>query len=226
VKRIFKNAIVRKPCPQIVNGITTACLGTPDYYKALDQHTKYTEALKVCGLVVKVLEADEKYPDSTFIEDAALCTPECAVITNPGAETRKGEIAGMREVLKEFYTCIEEIKSPGTLEAGDVMMAGSHFYIGISERTNDNGAGQLIAILKKYGMTGSKVPLHEMLHLKTGLSYLEENNLLIYGEFLNNPEFNKFNRIVIARRGVHGKFSLDKWQGTGTRRIPRYKKEN
>lgn len=181
----------------MINGLTTAGLGKPDYNKALEQHANYVKVLKECGLNVKILDADERYPDSTFIEDIALCTPKCAIITNPGAETRKGEIEGMGEVLKEFYANIEEIKAPGTVEAGDIMMAGNHYYIGISARTNDLGAEQLINILKKYGLTGSKVPLFEMLHLKTGLSYIEENNLLIFGEYLNNPEFKKFNQIII-----------------------------
>jgi dimethylargininase len=198
VKRIFKNAIVRKPCPEMIDGLTTAGLGKPDYSKALEQHARYVEVLKECGLTVKVLDADGRYPDSTFIEDVALCTPKCAVITNPGAETRKGEIAGMNEVLREFYGNIEQIKAPGTLEAGDIMMAGDHYYIGISARTNDEGAEQLINILNRYGLTGSKVSLFEMLHLKTGLSYIEENNLLIFGEYLKNPEFKKFNQIVIS----------------------------
>ncbi len=79
----------------------------------------------------------------------------------------------------------------------DVMMVGNHFFIGISARTNHNGADQLISILKKYGMTGSKVSLKEVLHLKTGLSYIENNNLLISGEFINHPDFKNFNKIII-----------------------------
>jgi len=133
---IFKNAVVRKPCPEMVNGITKADLGKPDYKKALEQHNKYVSILEACGLSVKVLDADNSFPDSTFIEDVTLCTSRCAVITNPGALSRKDEITGMREILAEFYNGIEEITSPGTLDAGDVMMAGNHFYIGISERTN------------------------------------------------------------------------------------------
>lgn len=194
---IFKNAIVKKPCSKMVNGITSASLGKPDYANALLQHENYVNALEQCGVKVTVLNPDENFPDSTFIEDAALCTPHCAVVTRPGAVTRRGETEGMKDVLKKFYNDIEEITEPGTLEAGDVMMAGTHFYIGISARTNDAGAEQLISILNRYGMTGSKIPLNEMLHLKTGLSYIENNNLLIFGGFLKNMEFDKFNKIVI-----------------------------
>lgn len=204
----FKNAIVKRPCAEMVNGLTGADLGKPDYHKALIQHDRYIEVLKECSLNVKVLEADSRFPDSTFIEDVALCTPECAVITNPGAASRNGETACMFDILAGYYKNIERITAPGTLDAGDVMMAGKHFYIGISERTNNQGAEQLIAILNKYGMNGTKIPLKEMLHLKTGLSYLENNNLLIYGEYVINPEFEKFNRIIIDKEEAYSANSL------------------
>lgn len=204
----FKNAIVRRPCPEMVNGITKANLGKPDYKKALEQHNKYVKILIECGLKVKVLEADNRFPDSTFTEDVALCTQQCAVITNPGALSRREEITGMKNILFEFYNLIEEITSPGTLEAGDVMMAGNQYYIGISERTNYNGAEQLITILKKYNMTGSKIPLSKVLHLKTGISYLEMNNILVSGEFIDNPEFENFNRIIVDKNEEYAANSL------------------
>ena len=91
-------------------------------------------------LEVITLDADETYPDSTFVEDTALLTPHCAIITNPGAPSRKGEILEMKKVLIGLYGKVEEIKDPGTLEAGDVMMVGNHYYIGISERTNSIGS--------------------------------------------------------------------------------------
>jgi len=175
---MFSNAIVRKPSKSMINGLTDANLGVPDYQKALDQHESYVHALKECGLNVKELDADENFPDSTFVEDIALLTPRCAIITNPGAPSRRGEIIGMKKVVQEFYSNIEEIMASGRVEAGDIMMIGSHFYIGLSERTNQNGAEQVISILNKYGMTGSAVKLEKVLHLKTGLAYLENNNLV------------------------------------------------
>jgi dimethylargininase len=181
----------------MVHGITSANLGKPDFMLALEQHQNYVEALARCGLRVKVLDSDGRFPDSVFIEDVALCTPACAVITNPGAASRKGETAGMRSLLSEFYRDIEVILSPGTLEAGDVMMVGNHFYIGLSERTNRQGADQMIEILERYGMSGSMVALKKVLHLKTGVSYLENNNLLVSGEFIDYPDFEKFSRIEV-----------------------------
>jgi len=194
---MFKNAIVRTPCPKMIEGLTSTSLGKPDYDLALDQHAMYVDALRRCGLEVKVLDADSRFPDSTFVEDVALCTPGCAIVTNPGAPSRNGEKLEMEAVLYGFYDRVESITSPGTLDAGDVMMVGLHFYIGISERTNKEGADQLIRILEKSGMTASKVPLHAMLHLKSGVSYLEQNNLLVTGEFTDHPAFSEFHSIVV-----------------------------
>jgi dimethylargininase len=195
--QMFRNAIVRLPSPSIVDGLTTVSLGKPDYERALEQHAAYTEALKICGLNIKVLEKDDQHSDSTFIEDVALCTSEFAVIMHPGAESRRGEIQNIRSVLQEFFGIIEAIISPGTLEAGDVMMAGNHFFIGISSRTNLIGSDQLIKILERHGMTGSAITLKEMLHLKSGASYIENNNMLVGGELKYCRDLERFNRIIV-----------------------------
>ena len=175
---MFTKAIVREPCKNIVNGITSADLGIPDYIKAMAQHKQYVNALIKCGLDVIILKPDEKYPDSTFIEDTALLTPKCAIIMRPGAKSRRGETEAVFDLLKTHFSIIEEIKPPGTIEGGDIMMVRSHYYIGISGRTNKDGANQLIKILNKYGLNGSTIKLSNILHLKTGLAYLENNNLL------------------------------------------------
>jgi len=196
---MFNNVIVRTPCRALVEGITTADLGKPNYDLALKQHYKYIETLKKCGVEVTVLEANEEFPDSCFVEDVALCTRKCAIVTRPGALSRRNEILqkDMQEALEKFFENIEYIKEPGTVEAGDIMMIGDHFYIGLSARTNEEGAKQMISILQKYGLNGSIVPLKEVLHLKTGLSYIENNNLLVAGEFITSPIFKDFNRIII-----------------------------
>ena len=195
---MFENAIVRRPGHSLVNGITSAPeLGKPDYGLAIKQHDAYIEALKSCGVGVTVLKADERFPDSCFVEDVAVCAKKFAVITNPGASSRKGEEKEIIEVIKKYYNDIEYIKEPGTLEGGDVMMVKDHFYIGLSKRTNREGAEQLIKALGKYGMSGSIIEISEMLHLKSGLAYLEDNVLLVTGEFINNLEFKKFNKIMI-----------------------------
>lgn len=189
---MFSKAIVRTPCRAMVNGLSNAGLGVPDYRKALLQHTDYIAALEHCGLEVTVLPSDERFPDSTFVEDVALMTPHCAVITNPGAPSRRQETQAIVDPVSQHYDRVEMIKAPGTLEAGDVMMVGDHYYIGLSDRTNQAGATQLIAILERYGMSGSVVKLEKVLHLKTGLGYLENNKLLACGEFLGAPHFGQY----------------------------------
>lgn len=194
---MYKNVIVRRPGLSIIVGISSANLGKPDYERALKQHDKYIKALENCGVRVTVLEAEEQYPDSVFVEDTAVPAEKCAIITNPGAPSRQGEEESVKNALKEFYTNIETITAPGTLEGGDVMRVGDHFYVGLSARTNKEGARQFAVLLNKYGYSASNVNMEEFLHLKTGLAYLEDNNLLVAGEFIGHPEFERFNRIII-----------------------------
>ena len=195
---MFTKAIVRTPGKSLVNGLSDSKhLGTPDYSNAIIQHLQYIEALKSCGLKITVLDPCEEYPDSTFVEDVALITPSCTIMTRPGAESRRGEVKKMTKTLESQFKNLEFIESPGTIEAGDIMMVGDHYYVGLSERTNLQGAEQLIAILVRHGLKGSTVSLKEVLHLKTGLSYLENNRLVVCGEFKNDPVFSGFDQIEI-----------------------------
>ena len=194
---MFTDAIVRTPCKNIIKGITTSNEGEPDYIKAINQHKLYINALKYCGLEITTLPPNDNFPDSTFVEDAALLTPLCGIVTRPGAPSRRKETKSMKMVIYDYYDDIEEIESPGTVDAGDIMMVGSHYYIGLSKRTNKTGANQIIKILEKYDLTGSTVSLSDMIHLKSGVAYLENNNLVVAGEFTDNPEFKKFNLIKI-----------------------------
>jgi dimethylargininase len=194
---MFKNIIVKKPGKSVVNGLTTSDLGTPIYEQALIQHQEYIKVMESCGVKVNVLEAQEAFPDSCFVEDPAVVTEKMAVITNPGAPTRNEETRDIKKALEEFYTDFEYIKFPGTLEGGDVMRVDNHFYIGLSTRTNEEGAKQLIEILVKYGFSGSIVQLKEMFHLKTGVNYIGDNTLLVAGEFIEHSDFKDFKKIII-----------------------------
>ena len=196
---MFKNVIAIKPCPSIKEGVTTSSFGKPDYTLALKQHEAYIDALRKCDVEVTLLEANDGYPDSCFVEDVALCTKRNALITRPGVISRCGEaeLPDLRIALEDFYKDLDIIKEPGTVDAGDIMMVGDHFYIGLSGRTNEDGAKQVITLLEKYGFTGSTIELKEGLHLKTGLSYIENNNLLVTGGFVNNSAFSSFKRIEI-----------------------------
>ncbi len=179
---MFQRAIVRPPAQSFNQGLTTAQLGSPDFELALAQHERYCTALQKCGLDLVRLNAEEKYPDSTFVEDVAVLTPEVAILTNPGAESRKGEVASMRPVLERYYKNVSAITSPGTLDGGDICEAGQHFFIGISERTNEEGGRQLAEFLAKAGFTSSFVTvtgIPGILHLKSGIAFLGDNRLVL-----------------------------------------------
>jgi dimethylargininase len=192
-----RNAIVRRPGPSLVDGLTSANLGKPDYEKALVQHNAYIRALESCGLTVTVLPPDNDYPDSTFVEDTALLTPACAIITRPGAVSRRGETAAVERAVAGFYTTIERVVSPGMVDAGDIMMVDTHYYIGVSQRTNSEGASQVIRHLEKHGLSGSTVPLQQALHLKSGVAYIENDHLVVSGEFIGRPEFAAYKTLAV-----------------------------
>ncbi|MFA9421232.1 MAG: dimethylarginine dimethylaminohydrolase family protein [Gammaproteobacteria bacterium] len=194
---MFSKAIVRTPAKSLVNGITTAGLGDPDYQLAMEQHRQYIAALESSGLSVEVMTANEQFPDAMFIEDTALLMPRCAIVTNPGADSRKGEVNAVLIQLKKYYDKIEAIQAPGTVDAGDIMMVGDHCYIGLSERTNHDGAAQMVKLLQAYGYSGSVLPISESLHLKSSVSYLENSNLVVTGELCDKAEFAEFKQLQI-----------------------------
>ncbi|MHA2260138.1 MAG: dimethylarginine dimethylaminohydrolase family protein [Promethearchaeota archaeon] len=179
--------------------MTTANLGKPDYNKALLQHYNYRVALEKCGLEIIELKADEKYPDSTFVEDTAVANEDCAIITNLGAPSRKGEEEEIKKAIRNYRNHIELIEKPGTLEGGDVLRVEDNYFVGLSNRTNKAGAHQLKIILEKYGYSCTMVKLINFLHLKTGVAYIGDNNLVASGEFINSPIFKDFNIIKVDK---------------------------
>jgi dimethylargininase len=192
----FKYAVTRKPGRNFAQGITTSDLGTPSYELMMKQHAAYVEVLASLGLEVIVLEAEPEYPDAYFVEDTAVVTPDVAVITNPGAEARKGEVDTIEPVLARYRKTVR-IRPPGTVEGGDVLMIGSHFYVGISDRTNQQGAEQLGRILEGHGNTWTTVPVEAGLHLKSSVNYVGRNTLLVAEEFASRSEFGRYRRIIV-----------------------------
>ncbi|CAN5880564.1 dimethylarginine dimethylaminohydrolase [soil metagenome] len=181
----FTRAVVRPPADTFADGITSSRLGPPNLATALAQHDAYCRALERLGLSLLRLPADPDFPDSTFVEDAAVVTAGGAMLTRPGAASRAGEVAALREVLREWFPEPAEITAPGTLDGGDICEAGRHFFIGISDRTNPEGAAQLAEWLARHRFGSSVIDIRTMpglLHLKTGLSWLGDRRLLAAGE--------------------------------------------
>ncbi|HVN55686.1 MAG TPA: arginine deiminase family protein [Anaerolineaceae bacterium] len=200
----FQRAIVRVPGENFSEGVTTGESGAPEYALALAQHEAYCAALRECGLELTILPADLRYPDSTFVEDVAVLAGNCAVLTHPGAPSRQGEVEAIRSAVSEFFSSLFQINEPGALDGGDVCEADDHFFIGISQRTNEEGARQLAALLKQAGFTSSLVDVRRvpgMLHLKSWLAYLG-NRTLVVAEGLASliDQFPGFRIIRVDRR--------------------------
>ncbi len=199
------SAIVREPPATISEGISSAGLGEPDYGEACVQHENYVRVLEECGLEVTVFEADDTSPDSVFVEDTAVVTDRCAIVAHPGAASRRREVIDVREELLELYgDDVESIALPGTLDGGDVLQVEDHFYIGLTGRTNRKGAEMMAAILSRYGLGASFVDMHRFLHLKTGVSYLCDDVLVVAGELAEHESFERFDKIFVPPEEEYG----------------------
>jgi len=198
---VFKHAIVRLPGSNFAQGLTTADLGVPHYGQVLQQHARYCEALQACGLTLTSLDAEPNHPDSTFVEDTAVLTVRSAIVTRPGARSREGETMAMRPILRRFFSTVVEIEAPGTLDGGDICEAEQHFFLGLSNRTNEEGARQLAAHLAREGYTSALVDVRGMnsiLHLKSGISYIGDNTLVVMEEMAGNGLFANYELIAVT----------------------------
>jgi dimethylargininase len=192
----FTHAIVRSPAESFAQGLTTAGLGVPDFARMRAQHEAYVDALRDAGLAVQVLEAAPRYPDAHFVEDAAVVTPEVAVITRPGAPSRRGEAALIEPVLAA-HRPLARIEAPGTLEGGDVLQIGVRFFIGVTARTNEAGARQLEKILAAHGYRCALIPLTHTLHLKSDLNAVSAETVLVTSALAGHEALAKYERIVV-----------------------------
>ena len=179
---MFKHAIVRPPSTSYAQGLTTANMGKPDLDLAREQHSAYCAALERCGLTLTILEPDPRFPDSPFVEDTAVLTTRSAILAHPGAASRQGEVSSVAQSLVQHFPYLHTIQPPGTLEGGDICQADDHFFIGISERTNEKGAQQLAGLLEQDGYSSSFVDIRGfegLLHLKSGIAYLGDRRLVL-----------------------------------------------
>lgn len=193
---MINHAITRLPGENFADGVTTANLGRPSYSLILQQHHAYRQALLSLGLDVIVLPAEPAYPDAYFVEDPAIITPKIAVSTCPGASSRQGEEITLEPFL-EYYRPLVHIHPPGTVDGGDVLVIENHYFIGLSERTNNEGAAQLATLLAEAGHTSETVPVAAGLHLKSGVNYVGNDTLLITKNLADYPAFAKYKRIIL-----------------------------
>lgn len=181
---LITRALVRQPASTLAQGLTTQSrLGLPDPGATLIQHTAYCEALRSCGLDVTVLPPDKRFPDGHFVEDAAVVFRDLAFICRSGAPAREPEGREIAEFLKHLH--VKGIQGEtGRLDGGDVLFCADRVLIGLSERTNREGAEQLASALRdiQSDLRMDIVNFRGMLHLKSGLSEMAP------GVFLLAPE--------------------------------------
>jgi dimethylargininase len=189
----FRHALVRPPAENFADGLTTVDLGVPDVREALAQYAAYCRALEDLGLALTSLPAEPRHPDSTFVEDTAILTPRgTAILTRPGAPSRQGEVAAIETALGAFYRAFSRIEAPGTVDGGDICEAGDHYFLGVSRRTNEEGARQLARFLAADGYTCSVIDIRDLsviLHLKSGIAWLGGRRLAVIGALAQHPAF-------------------------------------
>ncbi len=190
----FSQAIVRPPADNFADGLTTVGnLGAPDVERAKRQHAAYCAALVLHGCELTRLPADPRFPDSTFVEDTALVlTGQGAMLARPGAESRAGEVDAIQDAVTQFFTNPACIQAPGTLDAGDVCEAGAKVFLGLSHRTNAEGARQLSVWLSQCGFESTTVDIRDtpgILHLKSGVCAVSEQQLIAIESLAGHSAF-------------------------------------
>ena len=163
---------------------------------ARTQHDAYVHALRELGCQVVELPEESDLPDSVFVEDTAFILPEAAVITRPGADSRKPETESIIRALSPHRPLVR-VTEPGTVDGGDVLVLGKNIYIGISTRSNDSAVRQLQELLAKYGYTVTAVEMHDCLHLKTALTKVDDKTLLINPNWVDTSHFKGFDWIEV-----------------------------
>jgi dimethylargininase len=160
------------------------------------QHREYTRLLASLGCKVIELPEEAHLPDSVFVEDTAVILPELAVITRPGADTRKPETESVARALSPFRR-LAHITAPATLDGGDVLVVGKQIYVGMSTRSNAEGIHQLREVLGGYGYTVTGVELDDCLHLKSAVTRVNDSTLLINKDWVDKSRFKNFDLIEI-----------------------------
>lgn len=194
---MFTRAILRLPGADYAQGLTTASeAGPPDPARMRAQHQAYADALAGLGLALEVLDPLPGHPDAHFVEDAAVVVPELAVVSRPGAPSRRAEAEALAPVLAR-HRPLARIHAPGTLDGGDVLIFGKTAFLGVSERTNEDGARQLAGLLAPHGYTCKLLPVGVGLHFKSSVNWVGEDRLLLTPGFAGRPEFAGYRSLVV-----------------------------
>jgi dimethylargininase len=210
---VHRVALVRAPATTVAKGqLTHLKRRVVKYAKAETQWEGYVAALEAEGFTTLQLDADDAFPDSVFIEDALVMLGQVAVITSPGAESRRGEQDAVAEVALDLGLDTRHIRLPGTLDGGDVLKVGTTVYVGRGGRTNAEGIRQFRSIASELGYTVIAVPVTRALHLKSAVTALPDGTVIghpnlvdepsIFPHYLEVPEVEGVAVVVLTRNSV------------------------
>ncbi|MCE9647839.1 MAG: dimethylargininase [Chloroflexi bacterium] len=190
-------AITRDVSPRFNECEITHIDRTPiDVNVARAQHQDYVKALASLGCDIVELPAETDLPDSVFVEDTAFILPEAAVITRPGADSRKPETESIARALSPHLLLLH-VGEPATVDGGDVLVLGKNIFIGASTRSNAGAVHQIQMLLNEFGYTVSAVEMHDCLHLKTAVTKVDDNTLLINPLWVDNSHFKGFKWVEV-----------------------------
>ena len=175
----FTRAIPRRPASTIADGLRAEDIGNPSLDGMLAAHSSYVEALRSTGAELIELEPLDAFPDAQFVEDTALCLPQGAILMRPGAPSRLGEVAEMAPTIRTCYDDVREIKGPGHVEGGDILVTGQEILVGRSDRTDAAGVAELAEIASEWGHVLREVFTPAgVLHFKTDCSLMDAETIL------------------------------------------------
>lgn len=197
------HAMIRQPSPAMARCELTHLDRSPiDVALAREQHRHYADLLASLGCRIVELAAEPELPDSVFVEDTAVVLDEIAVITRPGAESRRPETRSVAATLERYRLCAS-VEGPGTLDGGDVLRVGRRIFVGQSSRSNADGVGQLAAAVAPYGYQVTAVQVRGCLHLKSAVTQVAPETLLINDAWVDRAAWRGMRFIAVAPAEPH-----------------------
>lgn len=187
-------ALFRRPGALYAHGLTQAELGLPDLQLALRQHESVVQAFRDADIETMVLSESDVLPDSVFVEDCAVIAGDTLIWTRPGAPSRQPEVELLQSQLSLEFDSLS-IQAPGSVDGGDVCQIENKFLVGLSDRTNQEGARQFCVHVESLGFEAEVIDIRgdrTLLHLKSGLSYLGEGIVLASQSLQHHPAFEAF----------------------------------
>ncbi|GAA1999023.1 N(G),N(G)-dimethylarginine dimethylaminohydrolase [Nakamurella flavida] len=196
-------ALVRRPSPRVADGLTTHIeRQAVDAELAAEQWAGYVAAMRGTGWRTVEVDAADECPDGVFVEDTVVVMGRTAVLTRPGAPSRRAEVAGTGDALRELGFDVRELGA-GTLDGGDVMQVGDRVYVGRGGRTDAAGVAALRSAAALLGRTVVAVPLTRVLHLKSAVTALPDGTIIGYPPIVDDPGFFPLFRPMPEEGGAH-----------------------